>query len=211
MRAVYLDNPALVGKFLAALIEAEAFDGPNPDAAIAAVADAVALKRDGLAAIWPDYVYASASMIGCSARSSSMRAWRLDSGNHPPNATMPGFTKVLALEPRCAASRPEPRLRSRPTMRSGWTGTPCDGNPLVSMLSIPAVSRGENGRSVRQVRVLSTSCLFPPPSAVVAVVVLASDQEADSSVARSAGAGLYRDGRGVRCLVPSTGRACLAF
>ncbi len=99
MRA-YLDaNPALVGKFLAALIEAETFVKANPDAAIATVADAVGMKRDELAAIWPDYVYRVRIDDRLLDTLKIHAAWRLDSGNHPPNATMPDFTKVLALEP----------------------------------------------------------------------------------------------------------------
>ncbi|WP_315830876.1 NrtA/SsuA/CpmA family ABC transporter substrate-binding protein [Bradyrhizobium prioriisuperbiae] len=98
-RAYLETNPALVGKFLAALIEAEAFVKANPDAAITKVADAVGMKRDELAAIWPDYVY----RVGVDDRLVETlkihAAWRLESGNHPPNATMPDFTKVLALEP----------------------------------------------------------------------------------------------------------------
>ncbi len=96
----YLDaNPALVGKFLAALIEAEAVVKANPDAAIATVADAVGMKRDELAAIWPDYVYRVRIDDRLVETLKIHAAWRLDSGNHPPNATMPDFAKVLALEP----------------------------------------------------------------------------------------------------------------
>ena len=96
----YLEaNPQLVKKFLAALIDAEAWLKANPDAAITTVADAVGMKRDDLAAIWPDYVYRVRIDDRLVETLKIHAAWRLESGNHPPNATMPDFAKVLALEP----------------------------------------------------------------------------------------------------------------
>jgi ABC-type nitrate/sulfonate/bicarbonate transport system substrate-binding protein len=96
----YLEaNGALLQKFLRALLDAEAWAKSNPDEAIATVADTVGMKRDELAAIWPDYVYRvrlDDQLLGILKLHA---AWRLDSGNHPPGAVMPDFTKVLALEP----------------------------------------------------------------------------------------------------------------
>ena len=96
----YLEaNGPLVQKFLRALLDAEAWAKSNPDEAIATVADVVGMKRDELAAIWPDYVYGvriDDQLLGILKLHA---AWRLDSGNHPPGAVMPDFTKVLALEP----------------------------------------------------------------------------------------------------------------
>jgi NitT/TauT family transport system substrate-binding protein len=96
----YLDaNGPLVQKFLRALLDAEAFAKANPDEAIATVADVVGMKSDELKAIWPDYVYRvriDDQLLGILKLHA---AWRLDSGNHPPGAVMPDFTKVLALEP----------------------------------------------------------------------------------------------------------------
>jgi NitT/TauT family transport system substrate-binding protein len=96
----YLDaNGALVQKFLRALLDAEAWLKANPDNAITTIADIVGMKRDELAAIWPDYVYRvriDDQLLGILKLHA---AWRLESGNHPPGATMPDFAKVLALEP----------------------------------------------------------------------------------------------------------------
>ena len=96
----YLDaNGPLVQKFLRALLDAEAWLKANPDEAITTIAGIVGMKRDELAAIWPDYVYRvriDDQLLGILKLHA---AWRLESGNHPPGATMPDFTKVLALEP----------------------------------------------------------------------------------------------------------------
>ncbi len=96
----YLDaNGQIVQKFLRALLDAEAWLKANPDQAIATIADAVGMKREELAAIWNDYVYRvriDDQLLGILKLHA---AWRLDSGNHPPGATMPDFTKVLALDP----------------------------------------------------------------------------------------------------------------
>ena len=96
----YLDtNGPLVQKFLRALLDAEAWLKTNPDEAITTIAEIVGMKRDELAAIWPDYVYRvriDDQLLGILKLHAT---WRLESGNHPPGATMPDFTKVLALEP----------------------------------------------------------------------------------------------------------------
>jgi len=96
----YLDsNGPLVQKFLRALLQAEAWLKSNPDQAITTIADAVGMKRDDLASIWNDYVYHVRIDDRLLAILKLHAAWRLDSGNHPPGATMPDFTKVLALDP----------------------------------------------------------------------------------------------------------------
>jgi ABC-type nitrate/sulfonate/bicarbonate transport system substrate-binding protein len=96
----YLDsNGPLVQKFLRALLDAEAWMKSNPDEAIATIADTVGMKRDELGALWNDYVYRvrlDDPLLGILKLHAQ---WRLDSGNHPPGAIMPDFTKVLALEP----------------------------------------------------------------------------------------------------------------
>jgi ABC-type nitrate/sulfonate/bicarbonate transport system substrate-binding protein len=99
MRA-YLDaNPALVKKFIAALIDAETWVKAHPDDAIATVADAVGMKRDDLQAIWPDYVYRVRIDDRLVEILKTHAAWRLASGNHPPGAAMPDFSKVIVSEP----------------------------------------------------------------------------------------------------------------
>ena len=96
----YLDaNGPLVQKFLRALLDAEAWLKANPDEAITTIADIGGMKRDELAAIWQDYIYRvriDDQLLGILKLHA---AWRLESGNHPPGAAMPDFTKVLALEP----------------------------------------------------------------------------------------------------------------
>lgn len=96
----YLDaNGALVDKFLRALLEAEAWLKSNPDQAIATIADAVGMKRDDLAAIWPDYVYRVRIDDQLLGILKTHAAWRLATGNHPPGAVMPDFSKVLVPGP----------------------------------------------------------------------------------------------------------------
>ena len=96
----YLDaNGPLVQKFLRALLDAEAWLKANPDEAITTIADIVGMKRDELAAIWQDYVYRVRIDDHLLGILKLHAAWRLESGNHPPGATMPDFAKVLALEP----------------------------------------------------------------------------------------------------------------
>jgi NitT/TauT family transport system substrate-binding protein len=92
-------NGALVGKFLASIIEAETWMKANPDDAIGTVASAVGMNRDELSAIWSDYVYhvrLDDKLLGILKTHS---AWRLETGNHPPGAAMPDFGKVIAVEP----------------------------------------------------------------------------------------------------------------
>ena len=96
----YLDaNPVLVEKFIAALIDAEIWMKAHPDEAITAVADAVGMKRDELAPIWADYVYRVRLDDRLIEILKTHSAWRLESGNHPPGAAMPDFSKVVVTEP----------------------------------------------------------------------------------------------------------------
>ena len=78
----------------------------EPDEAIKTVADAVGMKRDELAAIWQDYVYQVRLDDQLLDILKLHAGWRLESGNHPPGATMPDFAKVLALGPLRAIDRP---------------------------------------------------------------------------------------------------------
>ncbi|MBI5128433.1 MAG: NrtA/SsuA/CpmA family ABC transporter substrate-binding protein [Rhodopseudomonas palustris] len=98
MRDYLEKNGPLMEKFLAAMIDAETWMKANPEEAITTVATAVAIKREDLAPIWKDYVY----QVRLDDRQLDVlkthAAWRLESGNHPPGATMPDFTKVFAPE-----------------------------------------------------------------------------------------------------------------
>ncbi|MCK1710844.1 MULTISPECIES: NrtA/SsuA/CpmA family ABC transporter substrate-binding protein [unclassified Bradyrhizobium] len=99
MRA-YLDaNPALVEKFIGALIDAEIWTKAHPDEAIAVVADAAGMKRDELSAIWAEYIYRVRLDDRLIEILRTHAAWRLESGNHPPGATMPDFRNIIAAEP----------------------------------------------------------------------------------------------------------------
>lgn len=99
MKSYLEKNPELIDKFLRALIDAEAWMKANPEDAITVVAETVGMKRETLAAIWKDYIY---EVVLDDKQMNILRAhaaWRLKSGNHPPNATMPDFTKVVVSGP----------------------------------------------------------------------------------------------------------------
>jgi NitT/TauT family transport system substrate-binding protein len=96
----YLDaNSKLVANFIAALIDAEGWAKTHPDEAISVVADAVGMKRDELAAIWSDYVYRVRLDDRLIEILKTHAAWRLETGNHPPGAVMPDFSKVVVAGP----------------------------------------------------------------------------------------------------------------
>ena len=95
MQSYLKEHPQVVADFLAALIEAETWMKANPKEAVEIVAKAVGMKPDELQAIWGDYTFHVA--IGDKQLSAlkSHAQWRLDSGNHPPGATMPDWSKVV--------------------------------------------------------------------------------------------------------------------
>lgn len=93
------ENRALVEAFLSAMIDAEAWMTDNREDAITLVADAVGMERGDLAPIWDDYVFhVTLDQKQMDVLESHAR-WRLDSGNHPPGATMPDFMEVIAPGP----------------------------------------------------------------------------------------------------------------
>jgi NitT/TauT family transport system substrate-binding protein len=92
-------NEVLLERFLAALIDAEAWMKAHPKDAIDVVAKATNIKPEDLAAIWSDYVYHVVLDEKQLEVLKTHAAWRLESGNHPPGATtIPDFSKVI--EPR---------------------------------------------------------------------------------------------------------------
>jgi aliphatic sulfonates family ABC transporter substrate-binding protein len=99
MKSYLKDNPELISAFLKALIEAEAWMKANPEEAIATVAKVAGMKADALAAIWKDYVYNVVLDQKQLDVLTAHAAWRLDSGNHPPGATMPDFSTVIVPGP----------------------------------------------------------------------------------------------------------------
>lgn len=96
----YLEkNPKLVEAFLSSLLEAEAWMKANPEDAITAISGFVGMKRDDLAAIWKEFVYHVALDQKQLDILTAHSQWRLDSGNHPPSAEMPDFSKVIVKGP----------------------------------------------------------------------------------------------------------------
>ena len=99
MQSSLSSNPGLTEKFLAAIIEADAWIKANPEQAMATVAKVVGMKEEDLAPIWKDYVF----HVGIGPKQLDAleihSKWRLDSGNHPPGAVMPDFSKVIFPEP----------------------------------------------------------------------------------------------------------------
>lgn len=92
-------KPELVRGFLAALLEAETWMRANREDAISLVAETVNMPRADLAPLWDSFVYGvtldqrTLDILNAHAR------WRLDSGNHPPGAGMPDWTKIIAAAP----------------------------------------------------------------------------------------------------------------
>lgn len=93
------ENPELITKFLTALIAAEGWMEENPEDAIEVVATAVGIPVADLSAIWNDYVFEVVLDQRQMDVLTAHAQWRLDSGNHPPNAEMPDFMKVVFPEP----------------------------------------------------------------------------------------------------------------
>lgn len=91
-------KPAVLENFIRALIDAETWMKNNREDAITLVASAVNMKREDLAAIWNDYVYEVVLDQKTLDTLKTHAQWRLDSGNHPPGATMPDFSKVIYPE-----------------------------------------------------------------------------------------------------------------
>ncbi|HZG37756.1 MAG TPA: NrtA/SsuA/CpmA family ABC transporter substrate-binding protein [Nodosilinea sp.] len=92
-------DPEIAENFLRALIDAEQWMKENSTDAIAVVAQAVEMKEDELAAVWDDYIYEVVLDQKTLDILNTHAAWRLDSGNHPPNAEMPDFTTIIYSEP----------------------------------------------------------------------------------------------------------------
>lgn len=96
----YLEaNPEVAESFLQALIEAEKWMKDNPEEAITVIADTVEMEKEDLSAIWDDYIYEVVLDQKTIDILETHAAWRLESGNHPPNAEMPDFSTVIFTEP----------------------------------------------------------------------------------------------------------------
>ncbi len=99
MRPYLEKNPELVSKFLAAMLDAEKWMTANPDEAITVVAKVAGMKREDLAPIWKEYVHHIVLDDKQMDVLKAHAAWRLATGNHPPGATMPDFSKVIEPGP----------------------------------------------------------------------------------------------------------------
>lgn len=99
MKDYLKENPELVSAFLKALLDAEAWMKANPEEAITVVAEVAGMKREDLAAIWKDYIYNVVLDQKQLDVLTAHASWRLESGNHPPGATMPDFATVIDTGP----------------------------------------------------------------------------------------------------------------
>jgi ABC-type nitrate/sulfonate/bicarbonate transport system substrate-binding protein len=96
----YLEkNPQVVESFLRALIEAEKWMKDNTEQAIEVVAGAVDMNKEDLSAVWNDYIYEVVLDQKTIDILEDHAAWRLESGNHPPNAGMPDFSTIIFSDP----------------------------------------------------------------------------------------------------------------
>ena len=86
----------------------------HPDEAIDVIAAATGMKRDELAAIWPDYVYHVRLDDKLLATLKTHAGWRLETGNHPPGAGMPDFSKIVATAPLKAIDAARVTLSANP-------------------------------------------------------------------------------------------------
>jgi ABC-type nitrate/sulfonate/bicarbonate transport system substrate-binding protein len=100
MQGYLKTHAALMHRFLAAMIEAEAWMKAHPAAAITVVAKTVGMKRAVLASIWSNYVFHVAldpKELGILKMNAS---WRLASGNHPTGVTaLPDFARFIFPAP----------------------------------------------------------------------------------------------------------------
>jgi NitT/TauT family transport system substrate-binding protein len=96
----YLEKkPEAVKSFLKSLVEAEAWLKANPDEASKLVAEFVNMPINELKPIWQDYVYGVALDQQVLDVLNAHAGWRLASGNHPPGATLPAWSKIVFPEP----------------------------------------------------------------------------------------------------------------
>jgi NitT/TauT family transport system substrate-binding protein len=72
------------------------------------------MKRDELASIWPDYVYHVRLDDRILTTLKTHAAWRLETGNHPPGASMPDFSKVVVTAPLKTLDPARVTLEARP-------------------------------------------------------------------------------------------------
>jgi ABC-type nitrate/sulfonate/bicarbonate transport system substrate-binding protein len=98
LRSYLLQNPDAVEKFLAALIDAEAWVKDNREEAVTLVAATIGMNRDELSSVWSDYEFNVAIDKPLMDILQIHAQWRLDSGNHPPGAVMPDFSAFIASD-----------------------------------------------------------------------------------------------------------------
>lgn len=99
MKDYLAKHPKLIDSFLRALIDAETWMHAHKQQAITIIAKTSGMKRATLANIWFDFNY---HLVIDNRQLEILKKhseWRLESGNHPPNATMPDFSKVIFAGP----------------------------------------------------------------------------------------------------------------
>ena len=99
LRQYLQQNPEILERFLAALIDAETWTKVNREEAITLVAATIGMNRDELASVWSDYEFDVAIDKPLMDILQLHAQWRLDSGNHPPGASMPAFSDFIASAP----------------------------------------------------------------------------------------------------------------
>jgi len=92
-------NPKLIKAFLSAMLDAEAWMKANAEDAITIVSKVSGMKRDTLVGLWKEFVYHVTLDKKQVDILTAHSAWRLESGNHPPGASMPDFSKVIFPDP----------------------------------------------------------------------------------------------------------------
>lgn len=89
-------NPAVIAKFLRALLDAERWLKANREEAITLVSGLTSMKREDLAEIWNDYVF-EVALDELTVKALRQHAqWRIDTGNAANGATaVPDFGPVI--------------------------------------------------------------------------------------------------------------------
>ena len=99
MKPYLAANPETIHAFLVSLLEAEAWMLANQVDAIKTVAVVCKIAPDDLAAIWKNFVYGVRIDQRTIDVLNQHAKWRLASGNHPPGATMPVWSRIIDAGP----------------------------------------------------------------------------------------------------------------
>ncbi len=89
------DNSDVLERFMAALLDAEAYILQNPDAAIPIIAEAASMPESDLSATWNDYVYQVVLDQRTLDVLNAHAEWRIESGNHAGPAELPDWSEFI--------------------------------------------------------------------------------------------------------------------